>query len=88
MRRSASEATGEPVAPAQGWQDLRTVGDCLVLAADGIRLAPNLSATKIANILDQVDPDRSRSNESMFVAPAIMPITTVITFAAAFGTPV
>lgn len=53
-------ATGEPVAPAQGWQDLRTVGDCLVLAADGIRLAPNLSATKIANILDTVDPDRQR----------------------------
>jgi glycerol kinase len=53
-------ATGEPLAPAQGWQDLRTVGDCLVLAADGIRLAPNQSATKIANILDQVDPDRVR----------------------------
>jgi glycerol kinase len=53
-------ATGEPLAPAQGWQDLRTVGDCLVLAAEGIRLAPNQSATKIANILDQVDPDRSR----------------------------
>lgn len=52
--------TGEPVAPAQGWQDLRTVGDCLVLAAEGIRLAPNQSATKIANILDAVDPDRSR----------------------------
>lgn len=52
--------TGEPVAPAQGWQDLRTVGDCLVLAAEGVRLAPNLSATKIANILDAVDPDRSR----------------------------
>ncbi len=53
-------ASGEPVAPAQGWQDLRTVGDCLVLAAEGIRLAPNQSATKIANILDAVDPDRSR----------------------------
>jgi glycerol kinase len=53
-------ATGEPVAPAQGWQDLRTVGDCLVLAAEGIRLAPNQSATKLANILDTVDPDRSR----------------------------
>jgi glycerol kinase len=52
--------TGEPVAPAQGWQDLRTVGDCLVLAADGIRLAPNQSATKIANILDAVDPGRDR----------------------------
>ena len=52
--------TGEPLAPAQGWQDLRTVGDCLVLGAEGIRLAPNQSATKLANILDQVDPDRSR----------------------------
>jgi glycerol kinase len=32
----------------------------LVLAAEGIRLAPNQSATKIANILDTVDPDRTR----------------------------
>jgi glycerol kinase len=53
-------ATGVPVAPAQGWQDLRTVGDCLVLNAEGFHFAPNLSATKIANILDSVDPDRSR----------------------------
>ncbi|MCP4436782.1 MAG: glycerol kinase [Actinomycetia bacterium] len=52
--------TGEPVAPAQGWQDLRTVGDCLVLAAEGFRFAPNESATKLANILDAVDPDRQR----------------------------
>ena len=50
--------TGVPVAPAQGWQDLRTVGDCLVLAAEGFRFAPNQSATKLANILDAVDPDR------------------------------
>ena len=53
-------ATGEPVAPAQGWQDLRTVGECLVLGAEGVPLAPNQSATKIANILDTVDPERSR----------------------------
>jgi glycerol kinase len=53
-------ATGEPVAPGLGWQDLRTIGTCLVLAAEGIRLAPNLSATKIPDILDRVDPDRSR----------------------------
>lgn len=53
-------ATGEPVAPAQGWQDLRTVGECLILAAEGLSFAPNQSATKIANILDSVDPDRSR----------------------------
>jgi len=52
-------ATGQPVAAAQGWQDLRTVGDCLMLATDGIRLAPNQSATKLANILDAVDPNRA-----------------------------
>lgn len=53
-------ATGAPVAPGQGWQDLRTVGDCLVLAADGFRLAPNHSATKVANMLGEVDPDRTK----------------------------
>jgi glycerol kinase len=53
-------ATGEPVGPALGWQDLRTVGDCLVLQAEGLRLAPNQSATKIKNLLDTFDPDRSR----------------------------
>jgi glycerol kinase len=53
-------ATGEPVAPGLGWQDLRTVGDCLVLQAEGIRIAPNLSATKIRHLLDAVDPDRGR----------------------------
>ena len=53
-------ATGEPVGPGLGWQDLRTLGTCLVLQADGIRLAPNVSATKIAHLLDEADPDRSR----------------------------
>lgn len=53
-------ATGVPVAPAQGWQDLRTVGDCLGLNAEGFHFAPNLAATKLANILDAVDPDRTR----------------------------
>ena len=54
-------ATGKPVAPGIGWQDLRTVGTCLVLQAEGIRLAPNASATKVMAILDEVDPDRSRA---------------------------
>ncbi|MHB1445747.1 MAG: FGGY family carbohydrate kinase [Acidimicrobiales bacterium] len=50
--------TGRPVAPAQGWQDLRTVVSCLVLREQGLRFAPNMSATKLLDILDQVDPDR------------------------------
>jgi glycerol kinase len=53
-------ATGEALGPGLGWQDLRTVGDCLVLAADGIRLAPNLSATKLAHLLGLHDPERER----------------------------
>ena len=53
-------ATGEPVGPALGWQDLRTVGECLVWQGEGLRLAPNMTATKAAWLLDQHDPDRSR----------------------------
>ncbi|MEJ6511323.1 MAG: FGGY-family carbohydrate kinase [Actinomycetota bacterium] len=53
--------TGEPVAPGLGWQDLRTLGDCLVFQADGLRFAPNQSATKIKHLLDNADPDRNRN---------------------------
>lgn len=53
-------ATGQPVGPGLGWQDLRTVGTCLTLQADGIRLAPNQSATKLSWLLDTHDPGRTR----------------------------
>ncbi|MGD0285888.1 MAG: FGGY-family carbohydrate kinase [Acidimicrobiales bacterium] len=53
-------ATGDPVGPGIGWQDLRTVGYCLALQAQGIRLAPNQSATKLAVLLDIADPGRLR----------------------------
>ncbi|HXY44647.1 MAG TPA: FGGY-family carbohydrate kinase [Acidimicrobiales bacterium] len=53
-------ASGEPVAPGIGWQDLRTVGMCLMLRSEGIRLAPNQSATKLAMLLDLADPGRER----------------------------
>jgi glycerol kinase len=59
-------ATGKPVAPGIGWQDLRTVGTCLVLQAEGIRLAPNASATKVMAILDDVDPERARAERGEF----------------------
>ncbi len=54
-------ATGVPVGPGLGWQDLRTVGTCLELQGQGIRVAPNASATKVAALLDMADPDRARS---------------------------
>ncbi len=56
--------SGRPVAPGIGWQDLRTVGTCLALQGDGIRLAPNASATKVMAILDEVDPDRTRAERA------------------------
>ena len=53
-------ATGDPVGPGLGWQDLRTVGACLTLAGQGFRMAPNAAATKAAHLLDLADPDRTR----------------------------
>lgn len=44
--------TGRPIAPALGWQDLRTVGECLTARAEhDLPLAPNQSATKLAWLL-------------------------------------
>jgi glycerol kinase len=57
-------ATGRPVGPGIGWQDLRTVGTCLMLRAQGIRVAPNASATKLAYLLTLVD--RARWGEVAF----------------------
>jgi glycerol kinase len=45
--------TNEPVGPALGWQDLRTVIDCLILQGDGLRLAPNQSATKVKWLVER-----------------------------------
>lgn len=53
-------ATGEPVGPALGWQDLRTIGACFELKAHGYRMPPNLSATKVQHLLDEHDPERAR----------------------------
>jgi glycerol kinase len=52
--------TGEPVGSGIGWQDLRTVGRCLELKSEGLRTAPNASATKLEYLLDQADPNRER----------------------------
>src|SRR3954469_13552978 len=54
-------STGQPIAPGLGWQDLRTVFDCIMAKADhGLALAPNQSATKGAWLLNTYDPNRSR----------------------------
>ncbi len=53
-------ATGEPIGPALGWQDLRSIGACLALRADDVRVGPNQSATKVQWLLEQLD-DRGRA---------------------------
>lgn len=49
--------TGLPLGPGIGWQDLRTVGRCLELRAEGLHLAPNATATKAEWLLDQLGED-------------------------------
>jgi glycerol kinase len=48
-------STGEPIGPGLGWQDLRTVFDCITAKAEhGVSLAPNQSITKLAWLLTNV----------------------------------
>ncbi len=53
-------STGTPLGPALGWQDLRTIGDCIGSEARwGTALAPNQSATKAAWLLATHVPDEA-----------------------------
>lgn len=62
-------ATGEPVGPLLGWQDRRTAARAAALAEHaarirsitGLPLDPMFSALKLAWLLDEVDPERTRS---------------------------
>jgi glycerol kinase len=45
-------ATGEPIGPGLGWQDLRTITECIVAkATHGWTVAPNQSLTKLSWLL-------------------------------------
>lgn len=47
--------SGLPIGPGLGWQDLRTVFDCITAKAEhGLTLAPNQSATKVAWLLNNI----------------------------------
>ena len=55
--------TGEPIGPALGWQDLRTIGECLTARAEhDLALAPNQSATKIGWLLANHAADRGHDD--------------------------
>lgn len=64
-----SRRTGEALGPVLGWQDRRTAARAESLAAhagrvreiSGLPLDPMFSALKFAHLLDEIDPDRSRS---------------------------
>lgn len=54
--------SGEPLGHGLGWQDLRTVGECITAKSQhGLSLAPNQSATKAAWLISQHDPGRIRN---------------------------
>ncbi|MFZ9176053.1 MAG: FGGY family carbohydrate kinase, partial [Ilumatobacteraceae bacterium] len=54
--------TMQPLAPGLGWQDLRTVGECIGARAEhGLVLAPNQTATKAKWLLSNTAID-DRSN--------------------------
>ncbi|MDW3213436.1 MAG: FGGY family carbohydrate kinase [Ilumatobacteraceae bacterium] len=56
-------ATGKPIGPALGWQDLRTIGECLTARAEhDLALAPNQSATKIGWLLANHAADRDHAD--------------------------
>jgi glycerol kinase len=57
-------ATGKPIGPGLGWQDLRTVGACLALRGQGIKVGPNQSATKLQWLLEQY-PERDRAADEL-----------------------
>jgi glycerol kinase len=44
-------STGVPLGPGIGWQDLRTVGECIRARQDGLQPAPNQTVTKAAWLL-------------------------------------
>ncbi|NQW67898.1 MAG: hypothetical protein HQ454_01210, partial [Acidimicrobiaceae bacterium] len=52
--------TGVPLGPGLGWQDLRTVGDCIRLRGEkGLVFAPNQTATKLTWLTANVEAARS-----------------------------
>jgi len=62
-------STGQPIGPAIGWQDLRTVGECIMARIEhGFTLAPNQSATKYAWMLANYIADESeRSSDDILM---------------------
>ncbi|WP_210769301.1 FGGY family carbohydrate kinase [Occultella kanbiaonis] len=72
--------TGEPLGPMLGWQDRRTAAAAAALTGpaeeevrerSGLPIDPMFSALKLAWLLDEVDPDRSRSARGEIAAGTV-----------------
>lgn len=58
-------STGRAIGPALGWQDLRTIGECMAARAEhGLALAPNQTATKAAWMLANYVADPVAASDS------------------------
>jgi glycerol kinase len=56
-------STGKPIGPSLGWQDLRTVGECITARAEhGFTFAPNQTATKAVWMLANYISDANERN--------------------------
>ena len=56
-------STGKPIGPSLGWQDLRTVGECMAARAEhGFTFAPNQTATKAVWMLANYISDANERN--------------------------
>ena len=60
-------STGKPIGPSLGWQDLRTVGECIAARAEhGFTFAPNQTATKVVWMLSNYISDAAeRSSDDL-----------------------
>jgi len=60
-------STGKPIGPSLGWQDLRTVGECMAARAEhGFTFAPNQTATKAVWMLQTYISDTNeRSSDDL-----------------------
>jgi glycerol kinase len=65
-------STGKPIGPSLGWQDLRTVGECMAARAEhGFTFAPNQTATKAVWMLQNYISDTNeRSSDDLRIGTA------------------
>ena len=72
--------TGAPVGPGIGWQDLRTVGECIMARhTHGVAVAPNQTATKAAWLLANCVDEKERDSADIRIGTVDSWLTWVLT---------